>query len=119
MSKQQLDPEIYDDEAFVGLEEGELLDGKVVDDLNDEGALACLLACSDKLYGLHAAVTSLQMFRLRYADGRRTLRANVSRSDVISTCKLANRLLQLGRRSGMPSVCSSLSDMVLVPSMCC
>ena len=38
MDKKQLDPDIYDDEAFVGMEEGELLDGKVVDDLNDEGA---------------------------------------------------------------------------------
>lgn len=35
---QQLDPDIYDDEAFVGIEEGEVMDGRVVDDLNEEGA---------------------------------------------------------------------------------
>jgi hypothetical protein len=34
---QELDPEIFDEEAFIGIEEGEVLDGRVVDDLNEEG----------------------------------------------------------------------------------
>lgn len=47
---QQLDPNIYDEEAFIGTEEGEI-EGNVVDDLNDEGALlksesACRAGCS-------------------------------------------------------------------------
>jgi hypothetical protein len=37
MAANQIDPEIYDDEAFVGIEDGQILDGKVVDDLNDDG----------------------------------------------------------------------------------
>jgi hypothetical protein len=37
MATNQIDPEIYDDEAFVGIEDGQILDGKVVDDLNDDG----------------------------------------------------------------------------------
>ena len=35
---QDLDREVYDDEAFIGNEEGEI-DGRVVDDLNDEGEI--------------------------------------------------------------------------------
>jgi hypothetical protein len=33
----QLDDQIYDDEAFIGVEEGQITDGKVLDDLDDEG----------------------------------------------------------------------------------
>jgi hypothetical protein len=34
---QHIDREVYDDEAFIGTEEGEVMDGKVVQDLDDDG----------------------------------------------------------------------------------
>jgi hypothetical protein len=33
-----IDRDIYDDEAFIGTEEGEIMDGTVAADLDDEGA---------------------------------------------------------------------------------
>ena len=80
MSKQQLDPEIYDDEAFVGMEEGELLDGKVVDDLNDEGEPACLLACCPYCvtYRLADAISFL-CFELRLRRAGRWNRTHSAR----------------------------------------
>lgn len=36
---QNMDRDIYDDEAFLGNEEGEILDGEVVDDLDEDGTL--------------------------------------------------------------------------------
>lgn len=38
----QPDDEIYDAEAFIGVEEGLITDGKVLDDLDAEGSLCCL-----------------------------------------------------------------------------
>jgi hypothetical protein len=35
--RQQAEEEIYDDEAFIGMEEGQIVDGKVLDDLDPEG----------------------------------------------------------------------------------
>lgn len=35
----QPNDEIYDDEAFIGVEEGLITDGKVLDDLDAEGTL--------------------------------------------------------------------------------
>ena len=38
MDGQQIDKDIYDDEAFIGVREGEI-EGKVLDDLDAEGAV--------------------------------------------------------------------------------
>lgn len=38
MESQAIDKEIYDDEAFIGVHEGEI-EGKVLDDLDAEGTL--------------------------------------------------------------------------------
>lgn len=46
MDGQEIDRDIYDDEAFIGVREGEI-EGKVLDDLDAEGAvlLHCMCLC--------------------------------------------------------------------------
>lgn len=56
---QDLDREVYDDEAFIGNEEGEI-DGRVVDDLNDEGEITGY--CSTDIV-INRTATSLQKQR--------------------------------------------------------
>jgi hypothetical protein len=64
MASNHIDPEIYDDEAFVGIQDGEILEGKVVDDLNDDG-VSDLAYKRDwcKLNKLHASMPFTASFR--------------------------------------------------------
>lgn len=54
--------ELYDDEAYIGVEEGLITDGKVLDDLDAEGAQACspAQAASRQPSALFHAVVSLR-----------------------------------------------------------
>jgi len=42
--QREFDRDVYDDEGFLGNEEGEVLDGDVLEDLDGGGALSCVEA---------------------------------------------------------------------------
>ena len=73
---QQLDPDVYDDEAFIGTEEGEI-EGQVVDDLNDDGTLPPWINryCADVMFHACASGNEDVMLHITPSVTRRALQS--------------------------------------------